>query len=114
MSFGLELRLCCVSASRQEVLETARLHALSFCAEQWDGCLRATVVHRHYYHKYYYHKYYYHKYYYHKYYYHKYYYHIYHDYHSGSKEIVVLHCGCLLYTSPSPRDYAASRMPSSA
>ena len=23
-------------------------------------------------------------------------------------------CGCLLYTSPSPRDYAASRMPSSA
>ena len=22
--------------------------------------------------------------------------------------------GCLLYTSPSPRDYAASRMPSSA
>ena len=26
----------------------------------------------------------------------------------------VLFCGCLLYTSPSPRDYAASRMPSSA
>ena len=25
-----------------------------------------------------------------------------------------LHQGCLLYTSPSPRDYAASRMPSSA
>ena len=24
------------------------------------------------------------------------------------------HMGCLLYTSPSPRDYAASRMPSSA
>ena len=24
------------------------------------------------------------------------------------------HCTCLLYTSPSPRDYAASRMPSSA
>ena len=24
------------------------------------------------------------------------------------------HQGCLLYTSPSPRDYAASRMPSSA
>ena len=24
------------------------------------------------------------------------------------------HCLCLLYTSPSPRDYAASRMPSSA
>ena len=23
-------------------------------------------------------------------------------------------CSCLLYTSPSPRDYAASRMPSSA
>ena len=23
-------------------------------------------------------------------------------------------CTCLLYTSPSPRDYAASRMPSSA
>ena len=23
-------------------------------------------------------------------------------------------CRCLLYTSPSPRDYAASRMPSSA
>ena len=26
----------------------------------------------------------------------------------------MLSCGCLLYTSPSPRDYAASRMPSSA
>ena len=26
----------------------------------------------------------------------------------------VLNCDCLLYTSPSPRDYAASRMPSSA
>ena len=26
----------------------------------------------------------------------------------------VLVLGCLLYTSPSPRDYAASRMPSSA
>ena len=25
-----------------------------------------------------------------------------------------LRCPCLLYTSPSPRDYAASRMPSSA
>ena len=25
-----------------------------------------------------------------------------------------LECYCLLYTSPSPRDYAASRMPSSA
>ena len=27
---------------------------------------------------------------------------------------VGLNRGCLLYTSPSPRDYAASRMPSSA
>ena len=27
---------------------------------------------------------------------------------------VEMHLGCLLYTSPSPRDYAASRMPSSA
>ena len=27
---------------------------------------------------------------------------------------VKLYFGCLLYTSPSPRDYAASRMPSSA
>ena len=27
---------------------------------------------------------------------------------------VTLLCICLLYTSPSPRDYAASRMPSSA
>ena len=26
----------------------------------------------------------------------------------------VIDTGCLLYTSPSPRDYAASRMPSSA
>ena len=26
----------------------------------------------------------------------------------------ISHMGCLLYTSPSPRDYAASRMPSSA
>ena len=26
----------------------------------------------------------------------------------------LLYKGCLLYTSPSPRDYAASRMPSSA
>ena len=24
------------------------------------------------------------------------------------------HCGCLLYTSPSPRDLSTSRMPSSA
>ena len=29
-------------------------------------------------------------------------------------EIDTLLKGCLLYTSPSPRDYAASRMPSSA
>ena len=28
--------------------------------------------------------------------------------------IEVIICTCLLYTSPSPRDYAASRMPSSA
>ena len=27
---------------------------------------------------------------------------------------MLLPCSCLLYTSPSPRDYAASRMPSSA
>ena len=26
----------------------------------------------------------------------------------------IMSLGCLLYTSPSPRDYAASRMPSSA
>ena len=26
----------------------------------------------------------------------------------------IWHINCLLYTSPSPRDYAASRMPSSA
>ena len=31
----------------------------------------------------------------------------------GLKAAPVL-CSCLLYTSPSPRDYAASRMPSSA
>ena len=31
-----------------------------------------------------------------------------------NKEISFLDDGCLLYTSPSPRDYAASRMPSSA
>ena len=30
---------------------------------------------------------------------------------SGVLELI---CDCLLYTSPSPRDYAASRMPSSA
>ena len=37
--------------------------------------------------------------------------------HSHGVEVMVdgAHCvGCLLYTSPSPRDYAASRMPSSA
>ena len=28
--------------------------------------------------------------------------------------ITIVTTGCLLYTSPSPRDYAASRMPSSA
>ena len=28
--------------------------------------------------------------------------------------LVARHVVCLLYTSPSPRDYAASRMPSSA
>ena len=33
---------------------------------------------------------------------------------TGIKDIEVLIIGCLLYTSPSPRDYAASRMPSSA
>ena len=32
----------------------------------------------------------------------------------ASKEIYVEVEACLLYTSPSPRDYAASRMPSSA
>ena len=31
-----------------------------------------------------------------------------------SKKDVVSHSGCLLYTSPSPRDANASRMPSSA
>ena len=30
------------------------------------------------------------------------------------KGLVLVFTGCLLYTSPSPRDYAASRMPSSA
>ena len=38
--------------------------------------------------------------------------------HNGNKFIPVYvtenMVGCLLYTSPSPRDYAASRMPSSA
>ena len=28
--------------------------------------------------------------------------------------VIAVMMGCLLYTSPSPRDYAASRMPSSA
>ena len=31
-----------------------------------------------------------------------------------SDEILGMDINCLLYTSPSPRDYAASRMPSSA
>ena len=34
--------------------------------------------------------------------------------HNLQEHSVVLIRGCLLYTSPSPRDYAASRMPSSA
>ena len=29
-------------------------------------------------------------------------------------DLPAISIGCLLYTSPSPRDYAASRMPSSA
>ena len=33
---------------------------------------------------------------------------------SGSFTVIGLSIDCLLYTSPSPRDYAASRMPSSA
>ena len=33
---------------------------------------------------------------------------------SAKKEIICHCCGCLLYTSPSPRDGATSRMPSSA
>ena len=33
----------------------------------------------------------------------------------GTEALELFHnCVCLLYTSPSPRDYAASRMPSSA
>ena len=32
----------------------------------------------------------------------------------GEKEIKKVVCGCLLYTSPSPRDGLLSRMPSSA
>ena len=31
-----------------------------------------------------------------------------------NRELQYVHYTCLLYTSPSPRDYAASRMPSSA
>ena len=34
---------------------------------------------------------------------------------SFARDIVLIkHCGCLLYTSPSPRDRQKSRMPSSA
>ena len=33
---------------------------------------------------------------------------------AGLREAMVEYLSCLLYTSPSPRDYAASRMPSSA
>ena len=32
----------------------------------------------------------------------------------NTNDIAFLHIGCLLYTSPSPRDYGTSRMPSSA
>ena len=32
----------------------------------------------------------------------------------GSSELVTMYTGCLLYTSPSPRDGLLSRMPSSA
>ena len=32
----------------------------------------------------------------------------------GDDEVLIEVQACLLYTSPSPRDYAASRMPSSA
>ena len=32
----------------------------------------------------------------------------------GTAQFIILAEDCLLYTSPSPRDYAASRMPSSA
>ena len=35
------------------------------------------------------------------------------DYHVGMVVVIGV-ATCLLYTSPSPRDYAASRMPSSA
>ena len=34
--------------------------------------------------------------------------------HQPTSEEIALATDCLLYTSPSPRDYAASRMPSSA
>ena len=36
------------------------------------------------------------------------------DTRQGEEELEGLAGSCLLYTSPSPRDYAASRMPSSA
>ena len=32
----------------------------------------------------------------------------------GDLDILIFACGCLLYTSPSPRDLSTSRMPSSA
>ena len=32
----------------------------------------------------------------------------------GIRVVVITHEGCLLYTSPSPRDLSTSRMPSSA
>ena len=35
-------------------------------------------------------------------------------YSEKSEETIIQRTFCLLYTSPSPRDYAASRMPSSA
>ena len=33
---------------------------------------------------------------------------------TGTDELLIIPVGCLLYTSPSPRDSCASRMPSSA
>ena len=33
---------------------------------------------------------------------------------ANTDEFNLMYYNCLLYTSPSPRDYAASRMPSSA
>ena len=33
---------------------------------------------------------------------------------TSSRNSGVIHAGCLLYTSPSPRDLSTSRMPSSA